>query len=156
MKDIERLRTYYDPANPKERRSGHDPSAPRERRRNHDPSVPRERRKKTDWVTRMATILSMLSWAAAIVVILVLDRAKPEREHIFTRMFGVSVRDYWDSAILPIAFTLLIISLGICIFAFFFNMLRMKRRTDKFKKSIIIIGVITILGIVFFVMQFGI
>ena len=145
----------YEPYNPRERRREYDSSKPRERRRNHDPSKPRERRKKPDWVTRMATILSVVSWAAAAAVLLVLDRAKPEKQHLFTRMFGVDVRDYWNTAILPAAFTLLCVSLGICIIAFFFNMLRMKRHTDKFKKSIIIIAAINIAGIVFFILRFG-
>lgn len=103
----------------------------------------------------MATILSFVSWLVAVGVVLVLDQAKPEKHHLFTRMFGVDVREYWDTAFLPAAFTLLIASLAICIIAFIFNMFRLKRRTDKFKKSIIIIAAITILGIVFFIMRFG-
>ena len=115
-----------------------------------------ERRKKVDWVVRMATILSVLSWIVATVVLFVLDRAQPDKEHMFTRFFSIAVRDYWESPLLIVAFILLIVSLCICIFAFVFNMLRMKRKTDKYKKSIIIIGVITILGIVFFIFRFGI
>jgi len=115
-----------------------------------------ERRKKVDWVVRMATILSVLSWVVASAVLFVLDRASPEKEHMFTRMFGVTVRGYWETPLLSIALILLIGSLGICIFAFIFNMLRMKRKTDKYKKSILIIGSLTILGIVFFIIRFGI
>jgi len=115
-----------------------------------------ERRKKADWVVKMATILSVLSWLVATAVIFVLDRASPEKEHMFSRMFGVSVREFWETPLLNVALVLLIISLAICIFAFVFNMLRMRRKTDKYKKSIIIIGVITIIGIVFFIFRFWI
>ena len=114
-----------------------------------------ERRKKVDWVVRMATILSVLSWTVAIAVLFVLDKAQPEKEHMFTRMFGIAVRGYWETPLLSVALILLIGSLCICIFAFIFNMLRMKRKTDKYKKSILIIGSLTILGIVFFIFRFG-
>jgi len=111
-------------------------------------------RKKADWVTHMATILSAVSWFFAITVWFVLDRAQPEKEHMFTRYFSVAVRENWDASLLPIALILLIASLVICIAAFIFNMLRQRRKTDKYKKSIIIIGAITLIGIVLFVIRF--
>ena len=116
----------------------------------------KERRKKSDWIIKMTTVLSALSWIVAFIVWIVLDRAVPEKENMFTSMFNVTVRDYWESSLLPIAFVLLIVSLCLSIFAFVFNMLRMRRKTDKYRKSVIIIGVITIVGIVFYIIRFGI
>jgi len=115
-----------------------------------------ERRKKSDWIIKMTTVLSALSWIVAFIVWIVLDRAVPEKENMFTSMFNVAVRDYWESSLLPIALALLIVSLCLSIFAFVFNMLRMRRKTDKYRKSVIIIGVITIIGIVFYIIRFGI
>jgi len=110
----------------------------------------------------MATILSLVSWAVAIAVWIVLDTASPERERrfitsFFSSRFDVepSVRDYWDMNLLPLAFGLLLAAIAICVGAFFFNKLRMRRKTDKYRKSIIIIGIITILGMVFFLIRFG-
>ena len=115
----------------------------------------RERRKKTDWVTKMATALSVVSWIVAFAVIIIIDQAQPEKQHFFNRFFNVGERDYWITSLLPVALGLLIGSLAICIFAFLFNMLRMKRKTDKYKKSIIVIGVIVVVSIVFFLLRFG-
>ena len=114
-----------------------------------------ERRKKADWVVKMATIMSVVSWAVALAVWVVLDRAQPEKEDMFTRYFNIAIRENWNASLLPVAFTLLVASLCICIIAFVFNMLRMRRKTDKYRKSIIVIGVITIIGIVLFIIQFG-
>jgi len=120
-----------------------------------------DRRKKADWIVKMATILSLVAWAVAIAVWAVLDAASPEREvSWFTsigRMRGVdiAVRDYWDTSLLPVAFGLLLAALAICILAFMFNKLRMRRKTDKYRKSIIIIGSITIIGVVLFLVRFG-
>jgi hypothetical protein len=114
-----------------------------------------ERRRKSDWIVRMATILSVLSWLVAFSVWVLLDQASPERAHMFSRLFGIPVREHWNTTLLPIAFVLLFVALGICILAFLFNKLRMRRKTDKYRKSIFIIGGITIVSIVLFIMRFG-
>ena len=126
-----------------------------ERPRSQETSDYNERRKKVDWVVKMATIMSFVSWVVAFGVWIVLYSAQPEKEHMFSRYFNIEVRDYWDSSLLPLAFILLVASLCICVIAFIFNMQRMRRKTDKYRKSIIVIGVITILGIALFLIQFG-
>jgi len=120
-----------------------------------------EKRKRTDWVTRMATILSAFSWVITIVVWFVLDRAQPVKENIFTRAAvyaedgsKVEFSSEWNESLLIVAFVMLIISLVICIGAFIFNMLRKKRKTDKYKISVIVIGCITIAGLALFLNRF--
>jgi len=121
-----------------------------------------ERRKKADWMVRMAAILSFISWGFALAVWVVLEMASPEREHRFITSIlskhhdaTIYIRNYWDKTLLPVAFILLVVSLAICLVAFFFNKMRMRRKTDKYRKSIIVIGVITIAGIVLFLIRFG-
>ena len=121
-----------------------------------------DRRKKADWIVRMATILSVLSWAVVIAVWAVLDAASPERDRqfissIIRKHFDVQtyVRTGWNRTLLPVGFLLLVASLAVCLVAFFFNKMRMKRKTDKYRKSIIVIGVVTIAGIVAFLIRFG-
>jgi hypothetical protein len=82
--------------------------------------------------------------------------AQPEKEHMFTRMFGIQVRDYWDESLLPIAFILLVAALALCIAAFIFNMLRHRRKTDKYKLSIIIAGTGSAIGLLLFIVRFGV
>ena len=113
------------------------------------------RRKQVDWVVKAATILSVISWLTAVTVILLLDYASPETDNLMAIIFEVTVRTEWDQAFIPIAFGLLILSLIICVAAFVFNMLRMKRKTDRFKKSIFIIGFLNFIGIWIFVFRFG-
>ena len=121
-----------------------------------------ERRKKSDWMVKMAAILSITSWAVAIAVWFVLEAASPERETRFITSLmqvhfdsPVAVRTQWDATLLPIAFGLLIAALLLCIAAFTFNKLRMRRKTDKYRMSIFIIGGITVAGIIAFLIRFG-
>ena len=118
-------------------------------------TVLKERRRKPDLVVRLATVLSLISWLVTFSVWIVLDRASPEKETMFSRFFGITVRSYWNSSLLQIAWTMLVVSLGTCILAFIFNILRKRRKTDKYKLSVIIIGVINIAGIIFFLSRFG-
>ena len=121
-----------------------------------------ERRKKADWMVKMATILSLVSWAVVIAVWVVLDAASPEKEwqfisSIIKQHYDVQTtfRSYWDKTLLSVGFILLVASLAVCLVAFFFNKLRMKRKTDKYRKSLFVIGAITIVGIVAFLFRFG-
>ena len=119
------------------------------------------RKKKTDWVNRMATILSLVAWSIMIAIWAVLDAASPEKEKKFiTSFFDVNfgtaplIRDRWDYTLVYVAFILLLASLGTCIIAFFFNKMRMKRKSDKYRKSIFVAGGITIIALSIFLYRF--
>jgi len=121
-----------------------------------------ERRKKVDWVVRMAAVLSFISWGFAIAVWAVLEAASPEQDRKFITSFlssrldaQIQIRSYWDTTLLPIAFLLLVAAFVVCLVAFFFNKLRMRRKTDKYRKSIIVIGIVTFVGIIVFLIRFG-
>ena len=112
-----------------------------------------ERRKKADWLVKSATIMSLFAWTVAFIVWVVLDIASPDR---WLNYRGADVgRSYWDERLLVIAFVMLLASLFICIVAFLFNKLRMRRKTDKYRVSVFVIGGITIVGIVSFLINFG-
>ena len=114
------------------------------------------RRKQADWVVNAAAALSVVAWAVAFFVFLVLDLAAPERPSFWSNVLGEGmVRTYWHPALLPVGLVLLVFSFLCSIAAFMFNMMRMRRKTDKYRKSVIIMGLITLTGIVFYVIRFG-
>jgi len=124
----------------------------------------KDRRQRKDIVTRMATILSLLAWAIMIAVWVVLELASPERGMLFTQSFfqwhfGTdatgALRTRWDRQLVYLAYVLMLASFGSCFFAFIFNRMRMKRKTDKYKKSIFIIAGITLVAFVAFLIRFG-
>ncbi|MCL2456048.1 MAG: hypothetical protein FWD19_00690 [Defluviitaleaceae bacterium] len=113
-----------------------------------------ERRKQADWVIKLASVLSLISWLTAFVVWVLLDIAAPDRMNAQIGAFGPGSSS-WNETLLPITFFLLIFAFCSCVAAFIFNMMRMRRKTDKYRKSIIIIGVMTLVGLVAFTLQFG-
>ena len=115
-----------------------------------------ERRRKADWLVSAAAILSVFAWVAAFIVWIVLYVASPPDDYIFNSLLEEgAIGRSWDEGLLILAFTLLILSLIACFVAFLFNKLRMRRKTDKYRVSVFIIGGITIIGIVLFLINFG-
>ena len=122
----------------------------------------RERRKKKDPVSRMATILSLGAWAVMIAVWVVLETASPDREMMFINsffeaQFGVAGqgRARWNYTLVYTAYILFLISFGACAIAFVLNIMRMKRKGDKYKKSIFVIFGITVIAFIFFLIEHG-
>ena len=116
----------------------------------------KERRRQADWVINAATILSVISWLVAFFVLTVIQMAQPQHTDLFSNFFGGAIRQpTWDVSLLYVAFGLLILSVIACIAAFIFNSMRMRRKTDKYRKSIIIIGALTIIGLFAFTFRFG-
>ncbi|MCL2663217.1 MAG: hypothetical protein FWE83_07800 [Oscillospiraceae bacterium] len=124
----------------------------------------KDRRQRRDIVTRMATILSLCAWATMIAVWVVLELASPERGMLFTQTFfqwhfGTdatgAIRARWDRQLVYLAYVMMLVSFGTCVFAFLFNKMRMKRKSDKYKKSIFVIAGITLIAFVAFLIRFG-
>ena len=119
-----------------------------------------KRRKKSDWVSNTATTLSLVAWVIMIAVWAVIDAAAPDREHgwlsFFEVQFGTAaaIRARWDYTLVYTAYVLMLVSLGTCLIAFAFNKMRMRRKNDKYKKSIFVIGSITLIAFVFFLIRF--
>lgn len=95
-----------------------------------------ERRRQADWVLRAVSILSFVSWFMAIAVLILLF-----------------ISD--DYSLIPVGFIMMILSVAACVAAFIFNVMRMRRNTDKYKISIIIIGVLTSIGLIVYSFSFA-
>ncbi|MDR0273568.1 MAG: hypothetical protein LBI27_09665 [Clostridiales bacterium] len=114
-----------------------------------------ERRRQSDWVVNAASILSLIAWLVAITAVIVIDTAAPEWMNFNVRGLSSTAGTEWNATLLWSAFILLILSVCSCITAFIFNMMRMRRKTDKYRKSILIIGAATLVGLVYFTLRFG-
>ena len=124
----------------------------------------RNRRRQADWVVNAAAVLSVLAWVVAFSVVLVLDIASEnvQMQGLQTWLAsgggtaGGGSGSGWNIVLLrQIGLILLVVSFLCSVAAFIFNMMRMRRKTDKYRKSVIIMGLITLVGIVFYVMRFG-
>jgi len=129
-----------------------------------DEEEKKDRRKKKDLVSRMATLLCLGAWAIMIAVWVVLETASPDKGMRFTQTFfevqfgadaASAMRTRWNYSLVYAAYIMMLASLGACAIAFVLNRMRMRRKTDKQKISILIIGGITVIAFVFFLIRFG-
>lgn len=110
------------------------------------PVIPNRRRKK-DWVTQAVPVVSVIGWLTAIVFLILLERARPQQSNFFSRYFDVVLVTAWNASLVRTSLMVLVGVLLVCVVGFFFNMLRQKRKTDKYSKSIIILGLISLVAI---------
>lgn len=121
-----------------------------------------DRRKKSDWVTKTPVILSIVVWCVLIAVWAILEQAAPDTEFGLFASFGRVVFDLnpilrtrWNYALVFITFILLCISIVISVLAIIFNRMRMKRKTDRYRKSVFISGGVTVIALIAFLIRFG-
>jgi hypothetical protein len=111
-----------------------------------------ERRRGPDAVIKTVWWTVGLSWTLIITAFLITSEAQPKFETFIDRMVKSSVRNYVDRDLLQYAFYVLLINLLVCIIGFILNMLRHRRKTDRISKSIIVLGMITLMGIFWYML----
>ena len=127
--------------------------------RRSDNQTPRtaqiERRRRKDWVSKSIGIISGIGWVLSIVSLLLLETASPDKSNFFSRFLGAPVRGSWNSTVLMISFVSLVTVFAACALGMVFNILRHRRKSDRFNRSIIILGIASIIGIALFLVRFG-
>ena len=118
-------------------------------------------KKKKNLRGSLATILSVIPWFIMAAVWVLIETASPGREMRFiTTFFNVHfgaeplARAGWNTTLIYVAYVLMLISLGLCLIAFTINILGKKREGEKIKISVFVIGGITIVAFIFFMINF--
>lgn len=112
-----------------------------------------ERRKGPDIVVKAVWWIVGISWLLTVAVFTIADRARPQIETFFDRFFNVKVRDHWDENLLAYAFMIAVINFVVCAAGFILNLLRQRRKEDKISKSIIVLGSISLAGIIWYLVR---
>jgi len=118
-------------------------------------------KKKKSLRGSLVTILSLVPWVIMLAVWVVIETASPGREmrfitSFFSVQFGATpmARAGWNTTLVYLAYVLMLISLGLCLIAFTVNILGKRREGEKLKISVFIIGGITIVAFIFFMINF--
>ncbi len=107
-----------------------------------------DRRKGPDPWVKSLEWLGVFGWFVMFVAIFIIDRAKPEEENMFTKAAKVSVRKTWDQELIHYLFYLMIVGLCISIIGIAINSRRYRRTDDRFRITLIMLGIISIFGII--------
>jgi len=118
-----------------------------------------ERRKKANWTGKVENIFALIALGLILAIPAVLYLAAPDKNYGWLTFFDEyetwMINRKWDYALVYTAYIMFLISLGICAIASVFNRFRKRRRMDKQKISIYVIGGINVIGFVAFLIYFG-
>lgn len=114
----------------------------------------RERRKGPDIWLRAIQWTGLISWGLMLPLLYLIDRAKPEFETFFDRMFDLQVRSNWDLDVYRWAVYLMFFLLVLSGVGLIINKLRKRRREDFYRINLILIFLLSALGIVYYVKNF--
>jgi len=120
---------------------------------------PPERRKKQDWVVRMVSITALLGWLLCITSIFLIRTAQPDNYEWARAIQGSgamgAMTRMWNTPLLRTSFLSLVFAFLGCLIGFFANMTRMRRKSDRFNKSIIILGILSFIGCIVFLFNYN-
>jgi cytochrome bd-type quinol oxidase subunit 2 len=108
-----------------------------------------ERREKPDLACRIVTVTALLSWATVPFVILFLQMALPSTNvNVFMTMLGMTSRSSGMNAnMMWLTIGLLLFIVVLSLTGFLFNSKRMRRKTDKYNKFNIAVGIAALLSV---------
>lgn len=106
-------------------------------------------RKGIDIIGKFIKVIGLSVWGFMLLIIVIIERARPQQSTILDRMYGASVRGYWDDTYVAVA---MYFSIGLFIIsgiALMLNLLRLRRKEDKVNKSVLISFIVSFLLIVY-------
>lgn len=106
-----------------------------------------QRRKGPDLLVKLIHWLGIAVWILAILVLFITDKARPEKSTIFDRLFNIQLRTNWNLALLYEAFFLMVVIFALSVIGIFINTKRHQRKDDHYSFSLIVMGSLSLLGI---------
>lgn len=107
----------------------------------------RERRRREDFWVRFLEWLVVGSWFLLFIALLVFSKAKPQIETFFERYYNLPVNPDWNLEFLFYLKILMALGLLLSLLGSAINWRRSRRAEDQFRVSLVILGAISLLGL---------
>ena len=114
-----------------------------------------DRRHKKDWILQALPFFSVIGWFLALMSFAFLDRGQAFGGLSCLSIFDPNKSADWNPSSIRAALIILIITFGFCVVGFILNTRRHKRKTDRYNKSILIAGGITLAAIIALLVGLG-
>ena len=114
-----------------------------------------DRRKGPDFILKLLSIFGLVGWSLMLIALILMDKARPETEAYrlsrdLYEQVGVeySIRRVWDAGLVDTIFYMMIAGLAISVTGLIINARRRRRRTDSYRINLMLMGLISITGII--------
>lgn len=112
-----------------------------------------ERRKGPDFLIKVLKNLVFISWVIIFTSMVLLDLAKPQMESFFDKLFGVHRNTNWNYTFMDYMFYTMVCGLGVSVGGLYINSKRMRRKGDHYSISLIFLGLVSTIGIIFYLVR---
>lgn len=114
-----------------------------------------ERREGKDLLLKILNFIVILSFSMVFLIFILLLMPKTSEQMMFFRKYNLNPGVPWEESFLNYAFVLLVIQLFIASTGVIINVVRAKRRYDKFHYSLMVFIIISLIGIIGITMTRG-
>ena len=113
-----------------------------------------DRRKGPDLLTKILYLFSGLGWLFIIIVLILLEKAKPQFETFFDRFYHLHLQTTWDYHLARHIYHIMIAGLVISGIGLVVGFNRYRRKDDVQDIFLIFCAVISVIGIILFKIYF--
>jgi hypothetical protein len=113
-----------------------------------------DRRKGPDTLVRWVKWSGIISWILVSIIIFITLVAKPGFESYMDKSLHVRLQSTWDADLMQYALLLLVFLLFFCMISIAVNLLRCRRKSDRFNKTLILNASAAFIGIILYLFFF--
>lgn len=113
-----------------------------------------ERRKGPDSLLRALRWMAGVGWMLMFAAMYFLDRGKPEVETYFTRWFNLRLRTTWNMELAGMLLYCMVLGLVLSLAGLVINFRRHRRRDDEVRISLLVLGALSLFGILLYFLTF--
>lgn len=124
------------------------------KKRGYNPVLDKERRHGRDLLFSLIRWLSVLGWSLMMASLFLLAYAKPGVETFFDRWYNVTLRRAWDTDLARAIFYCMLLGLVLSLIGLAINVLRHRRRNDEYRISLILLGLLSLSGLIMYLVSF--
>ena len=107
-----------------------------------------ERRKGPDLLIKAIRWLAVLGWFIMLAALVIYAIAKPHTLIFFDREYNIQLQTVLNIQLATFLFYLMVCGLLMSIGGFYLNIKRSRRKDDEYRISLILLGMISLLGII--------
>lgn len=109
-----------------------------------------DRRRGPDTLVKWVKWSGIVSWILVSVILFVTLVAKPDFESYVDKSFHIKLQTNWDTNMMQYVFILMVLLFFFCMISIGVNIMRCRRKSDKFNKTLILNAIAAFIGIVLF------
>lgn len=108
--------------------------------------IKEEKRRGPDIWIKIRRATGVVVWFLMLVILYLLDSAKPENVTFFDRILKIERRETWNSSYSGIIFFMMCLGFIVSVSGLYINSKRNRRKSDKYPLSLLIMLVLSIIG----------